>query len=180
MNVYQQVSTTPAIGCFQVSMAPAINPYNGFSVIASVIDTSHKFITWPCCWHWWKITAGASDQGVWGSMVAPFHGDSYDTVGSHVRLCRPEISPFWFIAGVITFSYRCGWYWSEITKKPKIYCRRQQHRWKTVSTIPAINFSPVSVTLAIWQCCQCQLAYTWKWKISKNSIYNCKVHSSNL
>ncbi len=30
------------------------------------------------------------------SMDGPFYGSSNDTIGGHVQLRRPEISPFWF------------------------------------------------------------------------------------
>ncbi len=49
-----------------------------------------------------------------------------------------------------------------------------------MSTTPPINFSAVSMTLAIRQSCLYKLSYTWKWKIRKNSIFRCKVHSTKL
>ena len=83
MNVYQPVSMTPPISCFPVSMAPAINPYNGFSVIASVIDTSKKFIA-RVVDTGKKLSQVPLIRVFEVSMVAPFHRDSNDTVGSHV------------------------------------------------------------------------------------------------
>jgi hypothetical protein len=38
------VSTTPLKNLLPVSLTPAISPYNGFSVIAGVVDTGDKFI----------------------------------------------------------------------------------------------------------------------------------------
>jgi hypothetical protein len=48
------------------------------------------------------------------------------------------------------------------------------------ATTPAINFSLVSLTPAIRQCCQYQFTYIWKRKISENSIYKCKLPSNKL
>jgi hypothetical protein len=60
---------------------------------------------------------------------------------------------------------------------------RQKH-FSLVTLIPvrnnqkAKNLLSVSTTIPIRQCRQCQLAYIWIWKLSKNSIYKEKVHST--
>ncbi len=38
--------------------------------------------------------SGVSDQGVWVSIDASFHGGSNDTIGELVRHWRPELPPF--------------------------------------------------------------------------------------
>ncbi len=47
-----------------------------------------------------------------------------------------------------------------------------------VSTTPPINFWVMSTTPAIRQSCLYQLPYTWKWKIRKNFIFRCNVHTT--
>jgi hypothetical protein len=83
MNVYQTVSMTPGISCLPVSMTPVINPCNGFSVIASVIGTGDQFIAHVVDTGE-KLSQGPLIRVFEVSMVAPFHRDSNDTVGSHV------------------------------------------------------------------------------------------------
>ncbi len=98
----------------------------------SVVDTEY---------HQWKFIDGVVDSG--GQFISCV----VDTVEQ-------------FIGGVVdtgdNIFPRCRWYRSEITKKPKIYHRCQQHRRKTVQrTTPPINLSVVSLTPAI------RLLYVW-------------------
>jgi hypothetical protein len=80
------VSTTLAVSCSPVLTTPAINPCHGFSVIASVVDTSDKFIAGVIDTSK-KLATGPLIGVCEVSMDAPFHGSSNETIG-YRRYCR--------------------------------------------------------------------------------------------
>jgi hypothetical protein len=103
------VSMTPAKNFSPVSTKPAINPCRRFSVIAGVIDTGDKFIagdnntgeqlspvtTTPVI-NLLPVTTTPVIRVCGKSIDASFHSGSNEITIGHVRLWRPEISPFWF------------------------------------------------------------------------------------